>query len=129
MFNEPKGRLELRADRTRRKALSPVRLIFRIVMLPVVIAAMTTSIYIRTSPMEPEDALRHLFAVAGCREAASVGLAPAYRGEIGYHERNDGDNDGIACERYGSGSVAAMSEETRVAEKIRWAAGAKFIRP
>ncbi|WP_245895183.1 excalibur calcium-binding domain-containing protein [Devosia submarina] len=30
--------------------------------------------------------------------ARTVGLAPAYRGQPGYHENNDADYDGIACE-------------------------------
>lgn len=46
---------------------------------------------------------RHQYASHGCREAAEVGLAPAYRGEPGYWPQNDGDGDGIACERYGPG--------------------------
>jgi hypothetical protein len=36
----------------------------------------------------------------GCHEARAAGTAPIYRGEPGYREKMDGDNDGIACEPY-----------------------------
>lgn len=36
----------------------------------------------------------------GCDDARAAGTAPIYRGEPGYRERMDGDNDGIACEPY-----------------------------
>ncbi len=35
---------------------------------------------------------------AGCNEARAAGAAPIYRGQPGYREGMDGDNDGIACE-------------------------------
>mgnify|MGYP002753155551 CR=1 FL=1 len=34
-----------------------------------------------------------------CAEARAAGAAPIYRGEPGYREKLDRDNDGIACER------------------------------
>jgi hypothetical protein len=34
----------------------------------------------------------------GCHAARAAGTAPIYRGEPGYREDMDGDNDGIACE-------------------------------
>ena len=34
-----------------------------------------------------------------CAEARAAGAAPLYRGEPGYREKLDRDNDGIACER------------------------------
>ncbi|USI79087.1 excalibur calcium-binding domain-containing protein [Sphingopyxis sp. USTB-05] len=36
----------------------------------------------------------------GCDDARAAGTAPVYRGEPGYREGMDGDNDGIACEPY-----------------------------
>lgn len=36
----------------------------------------------------------------GCDDARAAGTAPIYRGEPGYREGMDGDNDGIACEPY-----------------------------
>jgi hypothetical protein len=35
-----------------------------------------------------------------CADARAAGTAPIYRGEPGYRDRLDGDNDGIACEPY-----------------------------
>ena len=35
---------------------------------------------------------------ANCKEARAAGAAPLYRGEPGYREKLDRDNDGIACE-------------------------------
>ena len=37
---------------------------------------------------------------ARCRDAYAAGTVPIYRGEPGYRDRLDGDNDGIACEPY-----------------------------
>ena len=36
----------------------------------------------------------------GCDDARAAGTAPIYRGEPGYRDGMDGDNDGIACEPY-----------------------------
>lgn len=36
----------------------------------------------------------------GCNAARAAGTAPIYRGEPGYRERMDGDDDGVACEPY-----------------------------
>ncbi|WP_201022999.1 excalibur calcium-binding domain-containing protein [Sphingopyxis sp. H115] len=36
----------------------------------------------------------------GCDDARAAGTAPIYRGEPGYREGMDGDNNGIACEPY-----------------------------
>ena len=35
-----------------------------------------------------------------CDDARAVGAAPIYRGEPGYRDGLDADNDGIACEPY-----------------------------
>ncbi|MEQ1540472.1 MAG: excalibur calcium-binding domain-containing protein [Sphingorhabdus sp.] len=37
---------------------------------------------------------------AGCYEVRALGKDPLYRGDPGYREGMDGDNDGIACEPY-----------------------------
>ncbi len=37
---------------------------------------------------------------SGCNEVRAAGLAPLYRGDPGYREGMDGDNDGVACEPY-----------------------------
>jgi len=98
------SRRDIRAMRTRAQALSPVRILIQVLLLPVVTLAVTISIYTRTSPYERVDALRHLAAMAGCDTAQAMDLAPAFKGQIGYHARNDPDGDGIAC---GSVVVAA----------------------
>jgi hypothetical protein len=36
----------------------------------------------------------------GCNDARAAGTAPIYRGEPGYREDMDGDNDGVACETH-----------------------------
>lgn len=36
----------------------------------------------------------------GCDDARAAGTAPIYRGEPGYRDGLDGDDDGIACEPY-----------------------------
>lgn len=38
----------------------------------------------------------------GCNAVRAAGAAPLYRGEPGYREEMDGDDDGIACEAYRS---------------------------
>jgi hypothetical protein len=48
----------------------------------------------------PGEAVRHLLASPNCDAARSVGLAPAGRGQPGYYNRHDADDDGIACEPY-----------------------------
>lgn len=125
------SRRERRALRTRRRALSPVRILLRVAAIPLVAGALTVSIYIRTSPYPPPDALRHLMAMAGCDRAARLGLAPARVGELGYHKRNDPDGDGVAC-----GSAFAPGVTSRVVavpaetgEPARMNGGAKFLRP
>lgn len=37
---------------------------------------------------------------SGCREVRAAGAAPLHRGQPGYREGMDGDDDGIACENY-----------------------------
>lgn len=37
---------------------------------------------------------------SNCREAIQAGVAPIYRGEPGYAQHLDADDDGVACEPY-----------------------------
>lgn len=53
---------------------------------------------IATSPYPPVLMLRHIAAAPSCATARAVGLAPAFRGEPGYYNQHDRDNDGWACE-------------------------------
>ncbi len=82
---EKPTRRERRAARVR--ARGPVfsfrKIVLSLMAIPVITASLTVSIYIRTSPYEPGDALRHLIAKSGCEAAFRVGLAPARRGGDG----------------------------------------------
>jgi len=125
-FQDPKPptRREVRAQRTRAHALSPTRIFMQLLLVPVVTVVLTVAIYTRTSPYEPRDALRHLLALTGCDAAVKFGVAPAYRGELGYHARNDEDGDGVAC----AGESSALAE-TAPETGGGAASGAKFLRP
>ncbi|MDF0603802.1 excalibur calcium-binding domain-containing protein [Psychromarinibacter sp. C21-152] len=117
-----------RAEETRRRALSPVRILLQIAAIPLVAAAVAVPLYLRTSDYPPMDAIRHLAALAGCEQAAAVGLAPAREGGLGYHRRNDPDGDGVAC----GTAHAAASAPARPADPeapSRMTGGAKFLRP
>lgn len=52
------------------------------------------------SPWPMETTVRHLLSRANCDTARAMGLAPALRGEPGYWQKLDRDNDGIACEPF-----------------------------
>jgi len=121
------SRRERRAARTRRHALSPLRILLSLAMVPVVAAGLTASIYIRTSPFPPQDALRHLIALSGCQAAARVGVPNAHTGEPGYHARYDTDGNGVACEN--DTRIAAYEKASGDAAPLRNAGGAKFLRP
>jgi hypothetical protein len=142
--NATLSKRERRAARTRARALSPVRIILSLMSVPVVATGLTVSIYIRTSPYEPPDALRHLIAMSGCDAAAKVGVAPALRGQLGYHPRNDDDGDGVACGSIWSDArpevagdfetvpeLAQLPDGTVAAATpaVRSVGGAKFLRP
>lgn len=135
-LDQPATRRQLRAARIRAQALSPVRIVMLLLSFPFLTTAIATSIYIRTSPFEPSDALAHLIARGGCEAANYVGLSPAYHGEIGYHARNDIDDDGVACEYESqfvgapsvkSASLSASDPATKA--QVRVINGAKFIKP
>lgn len=46
------------------------------------------------------DAVEKSIHYDGCSEVRVAGKAPLYRGDPGYGEHMDGDNDGVACEPY-----------------------------
>lgn len=126
------SRREKRAQITRAQALSPVRILTQVMLLPVVTLSVTLSIYTRTSPYERTDALRHLAALAGCNTAAAMDLAPAFAGGLGYHARNDPDGDGIACDQISPGKIKVSSDakDTPVTgAPVMASGGAKFIKP
>jgi Excalibur calcium-binding domain len=139
MRNDPKpSKREIRAARTRAHAFSPMRIGMSLLSFPVVTVSVALSLYIRTSAYEPTAALAHLVARVSCDAARSVGLAPAYRGEIGYHVRNDPDGDGVACERSLPAQVQQVLDTMldtpapspdQPAAPDRMVGGAKFIKP
>lgn len=49
-------------------------------------------------PFTPTEKVRHVLAKPNCSVARLVRLAPARRGEPGYHFEHDRDRDGWACE-------------------------------
>lgn len=95
--------------------------VVKLCAIPLVALSVSVSLYIRTSPYRPTEALLHLVAMAGCPAAAAVGVAGARAGEPGYHARNDPDGDGVACNPEGD---RAPGRET-----TRQVGGAKFVRP
>ncbi|MBY6129104.1 excalibur calcium-binding domain-containing protein [Qipengyuania aquimaris] len=58
----------------------------------------------RDEPEEPSPDNRPMRPVSvyyrNCSEARAAGVTPIRRGEPGYRQGLDGDNDGWACERY-----------------------------
>jgi hypothetical protein len=52
------------------------------------------------SPWPMGTTIRHLLSRTNCDSARAMGLAPALRGEPGYWQKLDRDNDGIACEPF-----------------------------
>ncbi|MHA6263502.1 NYN domain-containing protein [Arenibacterium sp. CAU 1754] len=119
-----------RADRLRAKALSPRRVMWALAALPIITASTALSVYIRTSPYEPGEAVLHLAAMAGCGVAGKVGLSPANRGELGYHVRNDADGNGVACEPTEAHIVSrGQVPARRRTETTRTVGGAKFVKP
>lgn len=127
-----------RAARTRAHALSPVRIMTSVLLVPVVTVGVAFSLYVRTSPYERVDAMRHLAALAGCETALSMGLAPALKGQIGYHPRNDPDGDGVACGGVQAAVVSDLSalpvqlpaqSPTQAPGEVTASSGAKFLRP
>lgn len=139
---EPSKR-EIRAARTRAQALSPWRIFKSVLSLPIITIVVATSLYIRTSDYDPPDALAHLVARTGCDAARYIGLAPSFRGELGYHARNDPDGDGVACQGPGLGQgrtiesviLDATAPQTDPVPdptpglSNRMVNGAKFVRP
>jgi hypothetical protein len=104
-----------------------VFVILKVSTIPVIALTTALSIYIRTSPYEPTEALMDLVARAGCPAAAAIGLADMRKGELGYHARNDPDGDGVACPRVTS--PVAAGPEVPGETSTRTVGGAKFLRP
>jgi len=113
-----------RAEAQRAQFLSPRRIVMLLLSLPVIACSVGVSVYVRTSPYEPEAALQHLVAMWGCDAARSVGLGPTSLGNPGYHLRNDADGDGIACEPHYRGSTTGNAQGDHAVPPIRNTHGA-----
>ena len=118
-----------RADATRRKALSPLRIITMVLALPLTTAAIAFGVYMRTSDFERTEALMHLIALAGCDAAHAVGLGKMHKGQPGYHARNDPDGNGVACESGGTAKPSFNAPRQSENTGSRMVGGAKFVRP
>lgn len=135
---QPVSRCQMRAARLRARTLSPWRIGLKLLSIPFLAVSVAVSIHIRISPYEPPQALAHLIARVDCDAARSVGLAPAYRGGLGYHKRNDPDGNGIACEQGDlftaapeakGGNLTKTTAESAPDTLVRIVGGAKFVKP
>jgi Excalibur calcium-binding domain len=82
--------------------------ILKTVSIPLAAAATFVAVYAITPPGRSDasapptastvQAVVSTTYYAGCNEARAAGAAPISRGQPGYREGMDGDNDGIACE-------------------------------
>ncbi len=124
-----------KAEALRRHALSPIRILLMVLLLPVTTGVIALGVYVRISDYERTEAVMHLVALAGCDAARSVGLGPMREGELGYHKRNDPDGDGIACEAgavrrtQGPAPVQFAPSDPMPAQTQRRVGSAKFVRP
>ena len=128
-LNPRSSRRHQRAEAVRRHALSPARILFMVLILPLTTGLMAASIFLRISEYERDEALIHLIAMAGCNVTQAVGAGPFRRGEPGYHARNDVDGDGVAC-----GTVAPVQAGHALPRQsggtaVRSVGNAKFVRP
>ena len=118
-----------RADALRKRALSPVRILIMVLMLPVTTMGIAVGVYLRTSDFEREEALIHLIALAGCDAVKNVSPGPFLTGGPGYHPRNDPDGDGVACDTIAAAPVADAVPQQTGERPSRTVGTAKFVRP
>jgi len=118
-----------RALAARRSALSPVRILLMVLMLPLTTLVIAVGVYMRTTEYEPTDAVVHLLALAGCDAVSVIHVGPFRHGEAGYHARNDTDGDGTACGDHAVGRVQSNAPARTQTPKQRTLGTAKFVRP
>ena len=134
---KPMSRRQKRAERTLARVLSPWRIGLKLASIPLLTVSFTVSIYVRTSQYEPPMALAHLISRINCDAARAVGLAPANRGQLGYHARTDPDGNGVSCEGGIQLVSAPMTVEKANVNAVgpapkpaaRMTGGAKFVKP
>ena len=78
---------------------------------------MLTGLFSYRSPWPVETDLRHLAATLHCDLADRVGLAPAAKGEPGYHPRNDRDRNAVSCDTYDP-AIGVSQTASRQADKL-----------
>lgn len=122
------GRVK-RAEALRKRALSPVRILIMVLMLPVTTLVIAAGVYLRTSEFGREEAAIHLIALAGCPAVESLVPGPFLAGEPGYHLRNDPDGDGVACGTTASAPVQHAAPQRAERSGQRAIGNAKFLRP
>ncbi len=118
-----------RAEALRKRALSPVRILIMVLMLPVTTLGIAVGVYLRVSEFESEEALIHLIALAGCKPVEAIVPGPFLAGEAGYHLRNDPDGDGVACGTYSVDSAQETLPLQAETPRQRVVGSAKFVRP
>ncbi len=102
-----------------------------VMALPLTIGAIAISGYMRVSDFDRQGSVVHLVALAGCDVTDRLGFRSFRRGTPGYHERNDPDGNGIACEGDVIAPVQAAPAEPQppAQPKERRVGNAKFIKP
>jgi hypothetical protein len=77
------------------------RRLFKYARIAVVTMACIGAVYyalFEWKPWPPLVTLRHILAAPNCDAARLMDLAPSNRGQPGYWDKHDADNDGQACE-------------------------------
>jgi hypothetical protein len=123
------SRRQKRADALRKRALSPVRILLMVLMLPLTVLSIVVAVFLRTSGYEREEALIHLIALAGCEAVENVVPGPFLAGGPGYHLRNDPDGDGVACDTVTPNPVPGAVPQQTDTRPSRTVGTAKFVRP
>lgn len=130
-------RRQRRADALRRRALSPLRILFMVLALPLTTGMIAIGVYLRVSEFERHEAVIHLVALAGCDAVGMLGFGPFREGGPGYHKRNDPDGDGVACGSIGlqqprnvamPGNTPSNPQNIQT-PKQRTVGTAKFLKP
>ncbi|WP_298850426.1 excalibur calcium-binding domain-containing protein [uncultured Ruegeria sp.] len=128
-LNPRSSRRHQRAEALRRQALSPVRILVMVLLLPLTTVLIATGVFLRLSEYEREEAVIHLIALAGCDATQAIGVGPFYEGQAGYHKRNDPDGDGIACGVANAPRVNVPQVQNSPEPQQRSLGTAKFVRP
>lgn len=81
-------------------------------IIAAIVTFIVTAVALKLSPWPPSETVRHIGSFWNCDSARTFDLAPAKRGEPGYYERHDADNDGIACEPWSGRRHAPVGRTT-----------------